>query len=117
VPKIIKRPENNTPRKKKDGTKIPSPAPKDEEDDEPAPRPISLKEKRARQAKRQDQVKFWRVREEREDRQRRLLERKMLVNRRLEPTPTEAVIKKGVKFNLKRNRVIEIPVVDNQTSA
>ncbi|KAG0164540.1 hypothetical protein DFQ28_000153 [Apophysomyces sp. BC1034] len=108
----------------------------EDEDDDKMPRPISLKEKRERQAKREEQVKFWRVREEREAREarsaarRRLMEPKRQVvkdpkdvkdakdtkdtkdAKHIKDTRREqassAAAKKGVKFNLRRNRVIEI---------
>ncbi|KAF7722484.1 hypothetical protein EC973_003104 [Apophysomyces ossiformis] len=92
---------------------------KDDEDEERMPRPISLKEKRERQAKREEQVKLWRVREEREAREARSAARRLQMGQRRSVTAMKdvqqgekqvvsAATKKGVKFNLKRNRVIEI---------
>lgn len=96
---------------------------KDEEDDvddvEGITRfaPITLQEKRRRQAKRAEQLKFWKVREEREAREARLAGRRDLLEGRsgnakrggsAEPaTSTSATLRKAVKFNLKRNRVIQ----------
>ncbi|KAI8582108.1 hypothetical protein K450DRAFT_229040 [Umbelopsis ramanniana AG] len=96
---------------------------KDEEDDvddvEGITRfaPITLQEKRRRQAKRAEQLKFWKVREEREAREARRVGRRDLLEGRsgnakrggsAEPTTsTSATLRKAVKFNLKRNRVIQ----------
>ncbi|KAH8553895.1 hypothetical protein BGW37DRAFT_554828 [Umbelopsis sp. PMI_123] len=79
--------------------------------------PITLQEKRRRQAKRAEQLKFWRVREEREAREARRAGRRELLEGRsgnakrggsAEPTAgASATLRKVVKFNLKRNRVIQ----------
>ncbi|KAI8978069.1 hypothetical protein BDB01DRAFT_800659 [Pilobolus umbonatus] len=79
-------------------------------DDEPIAFPISLKEKRARQAKRADQIKIWKVREEREAREARLVFRRKMVSgewRKTDMPPVEAR-KKVVKFNLRKNRIIQL---------
>ncbi|KAL0079700.1 hypothetical protein J3Q64DRAFT_1760913 [Phycomyces blakesleeanus] len=113
----------------------------EEEEEEKAPAPISMKEKRERQTKREEQVKFWRVREEREARETRLAARRRLINgsdtreARERASATAAIsaaaaattsaaasscgtiertsvsrlgIRKSVKFNLKKNKTIEI---------
>ncbi|KAG2180340.1 hypothetical protein INT44_003342 [Umbelopsis vinacea] len=94
---------------------------KDEEDDDVEGitrfAPITLQEKRRRQAKRAEQLKFWKVREEREAREARRAGRRDLLEGRsgnakrggsAEPTTsTSATLRKAVKFNLKRNRVIQ----------
>jgi hypothetical protein len=79
--------------------------------------PITIQEKRRRQAKRAEQLKFWRVREEREAREARRAGRRDLLEGRsgnakrggsAEPTTSaSATLRKAVKFNLKRNRVIQ----------
>jgi len=78
--------------------------------------PITLQEKRRRQAKRAEQLKFWRVREEREAREVRRANRRDVLEGRLSNSKqsiscnnesSTATIRKVVKFNLKRNRVIQ----------
>lgn len=94
--------------------------PKLDEDDEPMTKPISLTEKRKRQAKRADQVKSWKVREEREAREARLVIRRQLVNGISKAKPTESTAtpkkkKKRVKFNFDRNSIIQLPaLLDNE---
>ncbi|CAO3696190.1 unnamed protein product [Rhizopus stolonifer] len=84
--------------------------PKLNEEDEPLVKPISIAEKRARQAKRAYQVKIWKVREEREAREARSLLRKKMMNgesKKVENTVNTTMKKKGVRFNLKKNRIIQ----------
>ncbi|KAJ2957570.1 hypothetical protein NQZ79_g6744 [Umbelopsis isabellina] len=75
--------------------------------------PMTLQEKRRRQAKRAEQLKFWRVREEREAREARLTSRREALEgrssnaKRAAPVETPSPLRKAVKFNLKRNRVIQ----------
>ncbi|GAN08739.1 hypothetical protein MAM1_0220c08255 [Mucor ambiguus] len=90
-----------------------------EEEDEPMTKPMSLTEKRKRQAKRADQVKIWKVREEREAREARLVIRRQIVNgtnkkitQSSSTSSTTSTIrkkKKRVKFNFDKNSVIELP--------
>jgi hypothetical protein len=85
------------------------------EDDETLTRfgPMTQQEKRRRQAKRAEQLKFWRVREEREAREARLASRREALEgrssnaKRAAPAETPSPLRKAVKFNLKRNRVIQ----------
>lgn len=91
----------------------------EEEEDEPMTKPMSLTEKRKRQAKRADQVKIWKVREEREAREARLVIRRQIVNgtnkkitQSSSTSSTTSTIrkkKKRVKFNFEKNSVIELP--------
>lgn len=75
--------------------------------------PMTLQEKRRRQAKRAEQLKFWRVREEREAREARLTSRREALEgrssnaKRAAPAETPSPLRKAVKFNLKRNRIIQ----------
>lgn len=79
--------------------------------------PITLQEKRRRQAKRAEQLKFWRVREEREAREARRANRRDLLDGRLNSNTKHSANANGdsstttprkvVKFNLKRNRIIQ----------
>lgn len=86
----------------------------DEEEDVPMTKPVTLAEKRARQAKRAYQIKTWRVREEREAREARTLLRKKLMNGegKKRDTVVDTTIttqkKKNVRFNLKKNKIIQI---------
>ncbi|KAI9245981.1 hypothetical protein BY458DRAFT_551381 [Sporodiniella umbellata] len=82
-----------------------------DEDDEPLTQPITLAEKRARQAKRAYQIKIWRVREERDAREARSLLRKKQTH--INPP---AANKKGVRFNLKKNRIIQIKTNEENKS-
>ncbi|KAL7309782.1 hypothetical protein PS15m_010622 [Mucor circinelloides] len=91
----------------------------EDEEDEPMTKPMSLTEKRKRQAKRADQVKIWKVREEREAREARLVIRRQIVNgtnkkitqssSTSSTTSTVRKKKKRVKFNFEKNSVIELP--------
>lgn len=90
----------------------------EEEEDEPMTKPMSLTEKRKRQAKRADQVKIWKVREEREAREARLVLRRQMVNgnkKISQSTSTSSTTntirkkKKRVKFNFDKNSVIQLP--------
>ncbi|KAI9021502.1 hypothetical protein CLU79DRAFT_753620 [Phycomyces nitens] len=86
---------------------------KEQEEDEKAPAPISIKEKRERQSKREEQVKYWRVREEREAREIRLAARRRLMSGDAKEKAgaiekPSRLAKKSVKFNLKKNKTIEI---------
>ncbi|KAL9547162.1 hypothetical protein MBANPS3_006305 [Mucor bainieri] len=91
----------------------------EDEEDEPMTKPMSLTEKRKRQAKRADQVKIWKVREEREAREARLVIRRQIVNgtnkkitQSSSTSSTTSTIrkkKKRVKFNFDKNSVIELP--------
>ncbi|KAF1802119.1 hypothetical protein V8B55DRAFT_1477148 [Mucor lusitanicus] len=91
----------------------------EDEEDEPMTKPMSLTEKRKRQAKRADQVKIWKVREEREAREARLVIRRQIVNgtnkKTTQPSSTSSTTntirkkKKRVKFNFDKNSVIELP--------
>lgn len=91
----------------------------EDEEDEPMTKPMSLTEKRKRQAKRADQVKIWKVREEREAREARLVIRRQIVNgtnkkitqssSTSSTTSTTRKKKKRVKFNFDKNSVIELP--------
>ncbi|KAI8374709.1 uncharacterized protein BYT42DRAFT_577356 [Radiomyces spectabilis] len=103
---------------------------KHEEDEDEPPRKLSIKEKRARQAKRAEQLKFWRVREEREARQARSAARQRSIATASDPYKSETELpsststssstsRRGVTFNLKRNRIIEIahPVPNNPSSS
>lgn len=90
-----------------------------DEEDEPMTKPLSLTEKRKRQAKRADQVKIWKVREEREAREARLLIRRQIVNgTKKVTTATETTTttirkkKKRVKFNFDKNSIITIQYDD-----
>ncbi|KAI9303624.1 hypothetical protein BJ944DRAFT_250531 [Cunninghamella echinulata] len=119
------------------------------EEDEERPKPITRKEKLARKAKREEQIKFYRAREQREEREARLAQRRQLMashskskdnsnnidgqsmmvvengNQTImmnasssssSSTSTNSTTiqqqqqqkRKGVKFNLMRNKVIEI---------
>ncbi|KAG2171493.1 hypothetical protein INT43_009154 [Umbelopsis isabellina] len=75
--------------------------------------PMTLQEKRRRQAKRAEQLKFWRVREEREAREARLNSRREALEgrssnaKRAAPAESPSPLRKAVKFNLKRNRIIQ----------
>ncbi|CEP17371.1 hypothetical protein [Parasitella parasitica] len=91
----------------------------EEEEDEPMTKPMSLTEKRKRQAKRADQIKIWKVREEREAREARLVIRRQIVNgtnkKIIQSSSTSSTTstvrkkKKRVKFNFDKNCVIELP--------
>ncbi|KAI8339662.1 hypothetical protein BC941DRAFT_512005 [Chlamydoabsidia padenii] len=110
-------PETKT-RMRPDITKMDHVLEEDDEVEEERPKPISRKEKLARQAKRAEQIKFYRVREEREQREQRVVARRRLMapkNRSSNNTSdgntsdsSSTSSSKGVKFNLHRNRVIEI---------
>ncbi|CAO3685108.1 unnamed protein product [Rhizopus microsporus] len=82
------------------------------DEDEEMIKPVTLAEKRERQAKRAYQIKTWKVREEREAREARSLLRKRMMNGpKKETEVTEHVQqqkKKGVRFNLKKNKIIEL---------
>ncbi|KAI8348288.1 hypothetical protein BD560DRAFT_410754 [Blakeslea trispora] len=93
----------------------------EDEEDEPMIKPLSLAEKRKRQAKRADQVKVWKVREEREAREARLQLRRQMMNApakkknmEAQPPPTIRKKKKRVKFNFDRNRIIQLPLSDQE---
>jgi hypothetical protein len=91
----------------------------EDEEDEPMTKPISQTEKRKRQAKRADQVKSWKVREEREAREARLVIRRQMVNgiSKVKPTepPPKKKKKKRVKFNFDKNSIIQLPtLLDNE---
>jgi hypothetical protein len=93
----------------------------EDEEDEPMTKPISLTEKRKRQAKRADQVKSWKVREEREAREARLVLRRQIINGISKIKPTESTTvpkkmkKKRVKFNFDKNSIIQLPtLLDNE---
>lgn len=84
---------------------------------------ITTQEKRRRQAKRAEQLKFWRVREERDAREARIANRRQLEGRspnakhavsNNEPATTATTLRKAVKFNLKRNRVIQFDDRESQ---
>ncbi|KAI8080511.1 hypothetical protein BDF21DRAFT_493661 [Thamnidium elegans] len=104
--------------------KSPPPTPpdnKEEEEDIPLTKPISLTEKRKRQAKRADQVKIWKVREEREAREARSIVRKKLmsgVSLKKSVSTTNICItkkkKKRVKFDFDKNKVIQLPLLENE---
>lgn len=94
----------------------------EEEEDEPMTRPMSLTEKRKRQAKRADQVKIWKVREEREAREARLVIRRQMVNgnkkisQSASTSSTTSTIrkkKKRVKFNFDKNSIIQLPSLND----
>lgn len=94
----------------------------EDEEDEPMTKPMSLTEKRKRQAKRADQVKIWKVREEREAREARLVIRRQIVNgtnKKITQSSTSSTTstvrkkKKRVKFNFEKNSVIELPTSYN----
>ncbi|CDH60905.1 predicted protein [Lichtheimia corymbifera JMRC:FSU:9682] len=83
----------------------------DEEDE--APVRITAQERRRRENMRAQQIKMWRVREEREARDARTIARRKMMERptprNKEPSPPPTPPRRAVKFNLKRNKVIEIP--------
>ncbi|OZJ05569.1 hypothetical protein BZG36_01689 [Bifiguratus adelaidae] len=95
------------------------------EDEVPIPAPSTLKEKRARELKRQDQLKSWRVRQEREAREQRARSRRRYVpsdghvipGNHKGPTSTdpnggqadESKRQRSVKFNMKHNVIFEMP--------
>jgi hypothetical protein len=110
---------------KKTKKKTPSPPPtptvsdqaqeEEEEEDIPITKPITLTEKRKRQAKRADQVKIWKVREEREARELRSIARKKLmsgiISKKSTVESTGGMIrkkKKRVKFELDKNCIIQL---------
>ncbi|KAI8330821.1 hypothetical protein EDC96DRAFT_528038 [Choanephora cucurbitarum] len=108
--KRFKIPENKKKIKKEN---------EEEEEDEPMTKPLTLAEKRKRQAKRADQVKIWKVREEREAREARLQLRRQMMNAPKKPTeiPPPPLIrkkKKKVKFNFDRNCIIQLPLSDQE---
>lgn len=82
----------------------------DEEDE--APVRITAQERRRRENMRAQQIKMWRVREEREARDARTIARRKMMerptSRNKEPSPPPTPPRRAVKFNLKRNKVIEI---------
>ncbi|KAI7871002.1 hypothetical protein BDF14DRAFT_1767237 [Spinellus fusiger] len=89
---------------------------KKEEKDE-APGPISIKEKRERQAKRAEQIKFWRVREEREAREVRLaVRRRFMAGEEPSKEMNDGRVKKLVKFNLRKNKIMEIACSQSEGS-
>lgn len=99
----------------------------DEEEDDIRPMRLTPSERRRREAKRAEQIKFWRAREEREARDARLVARRKLMaegqeaarRRRMQQSGAaveelsrqdspSSSSRKAVKFNLRLNRVIEI---------
>lgn len=99
----------------------------DDEEIDVKPMRLTPSERRRREAKRAEQIKFWRAREEREARDARLLARRKLMaegqeaarRRRMQekgqtieeptsPRQDSPPSRKAVKFNLRLNRVIEI---------
>lgn len=96
----------------------------DDEEDAPRPPPLSRTEKKRREALRAQQIKQWRAREQKEERDARSeTRRKMLAaassrqqQRRLSDETLDSAAeqttpsppKKGVKFNLKRNKIHDI---------
>ncbi|KAI9319188.1 hypothetical protein BX666DRAFT_1436587 [Dichotomocladium elegans] len=85
-----------------------------DEDEEAAPARLTPQEKRRREAMRAQQIKLWRVREEREAREARTVARRRLMERRREPSPPPPAPRRAVKFNLKRNKIIEISQQETQ---
>lgn len=96
---------------KKSGNKDHTKHGNEDEEDE-APVRITAQERRRRENMRAQQIKMWRVREEREARDARTIARRKMMerptSRNKEPSPPPTPPRRAVKFNLKRNKVIEI---------
>ncbi|CAO3667611.1 unnamed protein product [Rhizopus stolonifer] len=107
APLIKSRPvptKNNSLKQKKVQKKA-----EDEGEEEVPKIRLTLSEKRERHAQRVHQLKKWRVREEREAREVRLQQRKKLMRGESKETVVEETIKKKcVRFNLKKNKTIQI---------
>ncbi|KAI8642670.1 hypothetical protein BD408DRAFT_173749 [Parasitella parasitica] len=117
---VLKKKKNTTTKMQTSSLK----AGEEEEEDEPMTKPMSLTEKRKRQAKRADQIKIWKVREEREAREARLVIRRQIVNGTNKKITQSSSVstkistirkkKKRVKFNFDKNCVIELPSFEDE---